>query len=85
MIHLLFIFEVTILVSYLVILYLLRVSLLVLCIEEADDLNDYDKEEEEDGPRDQYHDHTMCNVIIFQIEGCSRQVGPFVARSTWLR
>ena len=43
--------------------------------EEANHFDEDDDEEEEDGPGDEDHDDTMCNIVIFKVEGrCNYRV-----------
>ena len=48
----------------------LLIAFLVLRPEEADDFDKHDNEEEKDGPGNQDHNHSMRDIIIFQIECC---------------
>ena len=68
MVNLLLILKISIPIPDLCISHHLRVSLLVLVPEEADNFDEHEDDKEKDGPGDQNHDHSVSYVVIFQVK-----------------
>ena len=79
MVYLLFVLEVAISGTVLLVAHYSMVSLLGLGPKEANHFYEHDDHEEEDGPRNEYHYYSVSDIIVFKIEGgsgviCCRRV-----------